>query len=84
MLLQDVPANESAGKGQKCLMDVGSLLAANTQAAKLIKPREGPFYHPSPSAQSTAMLSVSLGETRHDVAATQNLPDRFRVITTVA
>ncbi len=38
MLLQDVPANESAGKGQKCLMDVGSLLIANTQPTRLIEP----------------------------------------------
>ena len=84
MLLQDVPANESAGKGQKCLMDVGSLLIANTQAAKLIKPSEGPFHHPSPSAQPTAMFGVALGEPRNDVATTQTLPDCLRVITTVA
>jgi hypothetical protein len=30
------------------------------------------------------MFSVSFGEPRHDVAGTQTLPDRFRVITTVA
>jgi hypothetical protein len=65
-------------------MDVGPPFVANTQAAKLIQPGEGSFYHPAPSAQSTAMLSISLGEPRHDVADTQPLPDRFRVITTVA
>jgi hypothetical protein len=65
-------------------MDVGPPFIADAQAAKLIKPREGSLHHPSPPAQSTAMLSISLGEPRHDVADTQPLPDRFRVITTVA
>jgi hypothetical protein len=65
-------------------MDVGPLFIADAQAAKLIQPREGSLHHPSPSAQSTAMLSVSLGQPRHNVAGTQTLPDRFRVITTVA
>ena len=84
MLLQEAPANESTGKGQKCLMDVGSLLVANTQAAKLIKPSEGPFHHPSPSAESTVMFGVALREPGHDAAGTQTLADCLRVITTVA
>ncbi len=65
-------------------MHVSPLLVTNTQSAKLIQPSEGSFYDPAPSAQSAAMLSVSLGEPRHDVAGTQTLPDCLRVITTVA
>ena len=84
MLLQDVPAQESAGKRQKRLMDVGSLLIANTQATELIQLREGTFYDPAPSAESTAMFGVALGEPRNDVATTQTLPDCLRVVTTVA
>jgi hypothetical protein len=30
------------------------------------------------------MLSVALGEPRHDMAGTQTLPDCLRVITTIA
>jgi hypothetical protein len=82
--LQDIPAKESASQGQKRFMDVGPLLIANSQPTKLIKPREGSLHNPSPSAQSTAMISVSFGEPRHDVAGTQTLPDLFGVITTVA
>jgi len=63
---------------------VSPLLVTNTQSAKLIQPSEGSFYDPAPSAQSAAMLSVSLGEQRHNVAGTQPLPDCLRVITTVA
>jgi hypothetical protein len=65
-------------------MDVGPLLIANSQSAKLIHPGERPLHNPAPSAQSTAMISVSFGEPRHDVAGTQTLPDRFGVIATVA
>jgi hypothetical protein len=65
-------------------MDVGPLLIANAQAAKLIEPRESSFNHPAPSAQSTAMFGVSLRKERDDVAGAQTLADRLRVIATVA
>jgi hypothetical protein len=65
-------------------MDVGPLFIADAQATELIKPREGSLHHPSPPAQSTAILSVSLGEPRHDVASTQASPDCLGVIATVA
>lgn len=65
-------------------MDVSSFLVTDTQSAKLIQPGESSFHHPSPSAQSTAMFCVALGEPGHDVAVAKTLPDRFRVITTVA
>jgi len=45
-------------------MDLRPPFIPDAQAAKLIKPREGSLHHPSPSAQSPAMLSVSLGEPR--------------------
>ncbi len=47
---ENVPAEESAGQGQKCFMDVGSFLIANAQAAKLAQPSEGSLNHPAPSA----------------------------------
>jgi hypothetical protein len=65
-------------------MYIGSPFVANTQAPELKQPCEASFYHPPPSAQSTAMLGVALGKERHDVASTQTLPDRLRVIPTVA
>jgi len=63
---------------------VSPLLVTNTQSAKLIQPSEGSFHDPAPSAQSAAMLSVSLGEQRHNVAGTQPLPDYFRIVGAVA
>ncbi len=47
-------------------MDVSSLFVANAQAAKLIKPSEGSFYYPPPSAHSTAVFGVPLSEPRRD------------------
>ena len=43
-------------------MDVSSLFVTNAQSAKLTKPGECSFYYPPPSAQSTAVIGVSLGE----------------------
>jgi hypothetical protein len=65
-------------------MYIGSPFVANAQAPELKQPGEGSFYHPPPSAQPTSVLSVALGKVRHDVAGTQTVPDRFRVITSVA
>jgi hypothetical protein len=65
-------------------VNVTPLFVANAQWPKLIQPREGSLHNPSPSAQSTAVLSVSLGEPRHDVAGTQTSPDRLGVIAAVA
>jgi hypothetical protein len=84
VLLQNVPKDESASQGQKCLVYVCALLIANSQSAKLIQPREAAFHHLPPSAQSTAMFSVALGEQRHNMPGTETSPDCFRIISTVA
>ena len=65
-------------------MDVGSLLVADPQSAKLVQPGKGPFHDPSPSAQSAAVFSVAHREQRQNASVTQALPDRFRVIPAVA
>ena len=65
-------------------MDIRPLLIAHTQSAELVEPSKGSFDDPAPSAQSTAMLGISLGEPRHDVTGTQTLADCLGVITPVA
>ena len=65
-------------------MDIRPLLIAHTQSPELVEPSKGSFHHPAPSAQSTAMFSISLGEPRHDVTGTQTLADCLGVITPVA
>jgi len=65
-------------------MNVSPLFVANAQPPELIEPSEGPFYHPSASAQPAAMLGVALCKKRDDASVTQTLPHRFGIITTVA
>ncbi len=65
-------------------MDIGSFLVANAQSAELVEPGKTPLDDPAPSSQSAAMLGVALGKQGQDVAGTQTLPDRLRVITTIA
>ena len=65
-------------------MNVRPFFVAHAQSPELIEPGEGSFHHPAPSAQSTAMFRVSLGEPGHDVEGKQTLADCLRVITTVA
>jgi hypothetical protein len=84
MLLENVPAEKSASQDKERLVNVGALLIANSQSTELVKPREGPFNDPPPSAQSAAMCGVALGEPRHDAAGTQTSPDCLGVITAVA
>ena len=65
-------------------MYVGSPFVANTQTPELKKSCKGSFYHPPPSAQSTAMLGVAFDKERLDVPSKQASPDLFRVIAPVA
>jgi hypothetical protein len=78
------PTDQGTPEREECLVYVGPLFVANAQTPELKQPGEGSFYHPPPSTQSTAMLGVALGRERHDVASTQTLPDRFRVVTPIA
>ena len=65
---QNIPAEESAGQGQKCLM-VGPLLVPNTRTAKLIKPSESTLDNPSPSSMATAMFCVAFSQKGEDTRA---------------
>ena len=62
--LQEAPADQSTPQGQECLVNVRPLFVAHPQTPELVQPSEGPFDYPPPSAQSTAMLGVSLRKQR--------------------
>jgi len=65
-------------------VNVHPLFVAHAQSPELVQPSEGPFDHPAPSPQSAAMFGIALRKKRVDASVTQTLPDRLRVITTVA
>jgi hypothetical protein len=65
-------------------VNVHPLFVAHAPSPELVQPSEGPFDHPTPSPQSAAMFRIALRKKRDDASVTQTLPDRLRVITTVA
>ena len=65
-------------------MDIGPLVIAHAQAAKLIQPGKRALDDPPPSAQSTAVFRSADGEQREDVADPKTAPDCLRVVCTVA
>jgi hypothetical protein len=79
-----MPANQSTPKREERLVYVGSPFIPNPQPPELKQPGEGPFHHPSPPAQPAAVVRVPHREQWHNVTNSQTLPDRLRVITTVA
>lgn len=56
-------------------MDVGTLLIADAQSAKLVEPGKGSLHDPSPSTEATAVFGLAHREQRHDAAVAQTLPD---------
>src|SRR6476660_679627 len=71
---QRLPANQRAPERKKRLMDVGSLVIAHAQAAKLTEPGKGALDDPPPSAQATPMRRAAHGQPRHDVTSPETAP----------
>lgn len=65
-------------------MDVGSLVIADAESTKLIEPRKAPLDDPSQSPQPASVFGVPHRQEWVNVPATQTLPDRLSIITTVA
>ena len=56
-----LPADQSTGKAEKRLVDIGALLVAYFQATKPIEPRERPLDHPPVSPQPFTRLDATAG-----------------------
>jgi len=64
-------------------MDVGSLVIAHAQAAKLTEPGKRPLHDPPPPAQSTPVRGATHREPRHDMPRPQPTPNRRRVVAAI-
>jgi hypothetical protein len=84
LLLQKAQADQGAPQEQKGFMNVGPLLIANTQAAKLVQPSERAFHHPSPSSKPAAMFGVPSSKEGDDISSTQASPDGFGSISAIS
>ena len=64
-------------------MDVGPLVKADAQAAKLAQPRERPLHDPAPSAQATPVRGAAHGQPGYDVTRSETLPNPCGVIAAI-
>jgi hypothetical protein len=79
-----MPTDQRAPEREESLVNVGSLLVAHSQAAKLVQPGKCTLNDPPPMAQATLMRRAPHGEQRENMASSQALTDGLRAIRTVA
>ena len=65
-------------------MNIGPLVVPHTQTTKLIQPRKRPFHYPPPTPQATAMFGAAHGDERENPTCSPTVPDRSRVVATIA
>lgn len=65
-------------------MDVGSLVVADAQAAKLVQPRKRSLDHPAPPTQAASVLGGSHGQPPHDVTCSETTSNRSGVVAAIA
>ena len=82
-LAQRLPADQRAPEREERLVDVGPLVVADAQAAKLTEPGEGAFHDPPPPAQATPMLCAAHGQQGHDVTSSKTPPNGGRVVAAI-
>jgi hypothetical protein len=65
-------------------VDVGALVISNAQTTKLIEPSKCTLYDPPPPAQAAPARRTPHRQEGHDVTVPETLPNRSRVIATIA
>ncbi len=79
-----MPADQRAPEGQKCLMDVGPLVVADAQAAKLIQSSKGALDDPPPPAQATPLRRATPLHERANPTRSQPAPNCLRIVAAIA
>jgi len=64
-------------------VDVGPLVIANAQAAKLVQPRERALHDPAPPAQATPVRGAAHGQPGRDMPRPQPAPNRRRIVAAI-
>jgi hypothetical protein len=80
---QELPADQRAPERKECLVDVGSLVTADAQAAKLAQPRKCALDDSPPPAQATAVLGAAHRQPGHDVPRPETAPNRRRIVAAI-
>ncbi len=66
--LDVAPADEGSGKRQERLVDVGSALVTDREAAEAAEPRQRALHHPAVPAQALAAVDPASGDPSFDAA----------------
>jgi hypothetical protein len=82
-LAQALPADQRAPERKECLVNIGPLVVADAQAAKLIEPGKCPLDDPPPLAQATPVLGAAHRQPGHDVPRPKTAPNRRRVVAAI-
>ena len=75
-----VEGNEARGETGEGLVDFGSALVADGQAAEAFKPSMGALDHTPVAAEPLADLDPLVGNTRYDTSSAAFLPARAAVV----
>src|SRR5258708_19508828 len=81
---QEPQTYEDTGHAEESLLNLRKSIQPAPQPTERMQPRDGPLHEPAEHAQTTAMLRVAIGQHGDDPQPTQQLPDRFGVITAIA
>ncbi len=61
-------ADEAAGDGEECFVDVGAAFVAQPESSVLVEPRDGALNDPALAAQAGAVAGVLAGDPGFDPA----------------
>ena len=71
MSLESPEADEAAGEGEECFVDLVAAVVADEQSLELVEPGEGAFDDPAVAAEPGAMVGASAGDFGCDAAAAE-------------
>src|SRR5437660_12784660 len=80
---QEPQTNQGTRQTEERLLNLSESIQPTPQSAERMQPGDGPLHEPAEPPQTTAVLSLPLGQDRDDPQPAQQLPHRPRIVTRV-
>ena len=77
-------ADQAAGDGEECFVDVGAAFVAQSESSVLVEPGDGAFDDPALAAEPGAVAGLEAGDLRFDAALLEFVEDAVDVVAAVA
>ena len=77
-------ADQAAGDGEECFVDVGAAFVAQSESSVLVEPGDGAFDDPALAAEPGAVAAVDPGDLGFDAALLELFEDAVDVVAAVA